>query len=87
MPLVNLPEYEARARDIAEVSTLDNYDGGSKGAEGITERGTVTITLGGHDPSRNRHHVPVEPLSAPRGCLTPSGSIASRTDQLSEGRA
>jgi len=29
MPLVNVAEYESRARDIAEGSTLDYYDGGS----------------------------------------------------------
>src|SRR5215472_5006264 len=29
MRLVNLAEYESRARDVAEASTLDYYDGGS----------------------------------------------------------
>jgi isopentenyl diphosphate isomerase/L-lactate dehydrogenase-like FMN-dependent dehydrogenase len=40
MRLVNLAEYESRARDIAEDSTLDYYDGGSN--DEITLRENVT---------------------------------------------
>jgi 4-hydroxymandelate oxidase len=40
MRLVNLAEYESRARDIAEGSTLDYYDGGSN--DEITLRDNVT---------------------------------------------
>ena len=29
MPLVNLADYESRARDVTQGSTLDYYDGGS----------------------------------------------------------
>lgn len=47
MRLVNLAEYESRARDIAEHSTLDYYDGGSNDEITLRENGAAfsRITL------------------------------------------
>jgi len=47
MPLVNLAEYEVRAREIAEGSTLDYYDGGSNDEitlrENVAAFGRITL--------------------------------------------
>src|SRR5215470_3818161 len=47
MRLVNLAEYEARAREIADASTLDYYDGGSNDEitlrENVAAFGRITV--------------------------------------------
>jgi hypothetical protein len=89
MPLVNLAEYEARAATSpkARLSTTTTAD--RKAQKGSRSEGPLRLPCEWAATTRrsNRHHVPVEPLFGATGCAShPSGSIASRTDQLSEGR-